>query len=285
MAVVRGLWIDRRGQSADAPDPVDQSEQVAAYLRFAEEMRMAGEAEKRARTWTKDSVAVVVDPIPFDPNSADSMTLRRVGMPAWMVGNLLKYRRAGGRFRRPEDIAKLYGMDSTLMAALLPYAYIARENEPDAETTSVWLPRDTFERAEQQPPKFEPGTIVELNRTDTTELKRIPGVGSAAAAAIISYRDRLGGYHHIGQLYEIRIDTARLAPWVHIDTTLIQPLRVNQAGLQRLQRHPYINFYQARAFIEERRREGRLTSLSRFSLMDEFTTEDIARMAPYISFD
>lgn len=65
------------------------------------------------------------------------------------------------------------------------------------------------------------GTLVDLNRADTTELKKIPGIGSGIARLIIGYRQRLGGFYNITQLQEIHLDTTQLQSWFSIDTRAI----------------------------------------------------------------
>ena len=45
--------------------------------------------------------------------------------------------------------------------------------------------------------------MLDLNRADTAELKKIPGIGSGIARLIVNYRQRLGGFYQIEQLQEI----------------------------------------------------------------------------------
>ena len=42
----------------------------------------------------------------FNPNTADSVTFCRLGLPGWMVRNILRYRSKGGKFRKAEDFRK-----------------------------------------------------------------------------------------------------------------------------------------------------------------------------------
>ena len=44
---------------------------------------------------------------PFDPNRTDSVTFCRLGLPAWMAKNILRYRSKGGKFRKAEDFKKV----------------------------------------------------------------------------------------------------------------------------------------------------------------------------------
>ena len=47
---------------------------------------------------------------PFDPNTADSTDLLRLGLQPWQVRNIYKYRAAGGVYRKASDFARLYGL-------------------------------------------------------------------------------------------------------------------------------------------------------------------------------
>jgi hypothetical protein len=52
----------------------------------------------------------------FDPNSADSIKLSRLGLPSYVVKNVLKYRAKGGRFKTPASFSKIYGLTPELFA-------------------------------------------------------------------------------------------------------------------------------------------------------------------------
>lgn len=147
---------------------------------------------------------------------------------------------------------------------------------------TIYLFRDSFP---PKAPKYEAGTLVSLNAADTTELKMIPGIGSAIARLIIGYRQQLGGYSNIEQLNEINLNAEKLRNWFVIDTTQITPINLNRAGINRLRTHPYLNFYQARVIIEHRRKHGNLRSLKQLSLYEEFSAEDLKRLSPYICFE
>ena len=141
------------------------------------------------------------------------------------------------------------------------------------------LPR--YERVE----KYEPGTLVNLNKADTTELKKIPGIGSGIARMIVNYRNRLGGFYKVEQLREINLDASQLLSWFSIDEADIQKIPVNKSSVDRLRNHPYINFYQAKAIVEYRRKHGNLQSLKPLVLYEEFKETDLERIAHYLSFE
>jgi competence ComEA-like helix-hairpin-helix protein len=136
--------------------------------------------------------------------------------------------------------------------------------------------------------KFPVGTRVELNTADTTTLKKVPGIGSAFAGRIVKYRALLGGFYTVGQLREVYgMDEARyqsLQSWFYADTAFIAKLPVNHLPVDRMARHPYISYPQARAIGQLSRRKGRLNGWEHLRLLEEFTEADRARLSPYLSF-
>lgn len=65
---------------------------------------------------------------PFDPNTADSTTLLRLGLRPWQVRNIYKYRAHGGVYRKPEDFARLYGLTAGQYRELEPYIRISSDS-------------------------------------------------------------------------------------------------------------------------------------------------------------
>ncbi|MDR2954976.1 MAG: helix-hairpin-helix domain-containing protein [Prevotella sp.] len=138
------------------------------------------------------------------------------------------------------------------------------------------------------PTKLKQGETIELNKADTSALKRIPGIGSAYANRIVKYRSLLGGFHNISQLGEVwGIDTELLSnimSYIIIRPEITQ-LEVNSAGYQELLKHPYLNKEQVKVIIDIRERKGKIESIDRLSLLEEFTENDIKRLKNYLSFN
>ena len=157
-----------------------------------------------------------------------------------------------------------------------------------AKPQQTWprLPRqNSYKQASN---KFPAGTVIELNQADTLTLRKIPGIGSTFARRIVGYRELLGGFYTVEQLAEVYgIDEERynaLHTWFKVDTTCIQPLRVNQLSFKELLRHPYLNTSQVRQ-IERLRRKAPLQSWNDLILLEEFSAIDRQRLRPYLSFE
>jgi DNA uptake protein ComE-like DNA-binding protein len=184
-----------------------------------------------------------------------------------------------------------------------PYTPFHPSKEQTPRRTSFSTPKDrrTYYRQEKEPDerpqstprypasnKFTKDTVIELNCADTLLLMRIPGIGRAYAKRITGYRKLLGGYHRIEQLMEV-YDMyeelyVKITPFLTVDPTLVTQIPVNASSLDKLRLHPYINFYQAKAIIETRKKKGPLTSVEDLQLLEEFGPDDWIRITPYLDF-
>lgn len=220
----------------------------------------------------------------FDPNTADSTELTNLGLSSFVVRNVLKYREKGGVFRSSESFARIYGISDEIFLRLKPYISISKEfvkkQEPES-TVSVVQRVDTLIKVF----KYSEGTLVDVGMADTTELKKIPGIGTGIAKAIVSYRNRLGGFYSLDQLHEIKYITPELMRWFKLDSLNLRKISINNAGIDLLRNHPYVNFYQAKVIVEHRKKKGKIKSLSQLSLYEEFTEKDLKRLVYYFTFD
>lgn len=239
----------------------------------------------------------------FDPNTADSLTLLELGLRPWQIRNMMKYRAKGGRYRQPDDFRKLYGMTDSAFAALKPYiridstAWIARRDslrqlrhERDSlRHVADSLRRDSIYSSRGYIVKRD--TIIELNSADTTTLQYIRGIGIYTAKTIIYYRNQLGGYvspqqiREIKQLQDYKVNFDSIVPHLRAKSDSVARLRVNYIGVERLQRHPYLSFTQAKAIYELRRNKFYLKSIDDLHGLNCLTDEDIRRIEPYLSFE
>lgn len=143
--------------------------------------------------------------------------------------------------------------------------------------------KDTLKYPRQE--KFASGIVIDVNTADTSVLKKIPGIGSVISSNVVDYRERLGGFHDIDQLLEVKyVDTA-LLKWFDVKTGVYRKISVNSAGIDELRKHTYMDFYKARAIVEYRRKRGKIKSLSQISMFKEFSDSDIDRLRHYLSFD
>lgn len=271
-----GIWaIMEYLRPVEVPVTLSESEEIDSFLANLEEQ------EKIRKSHTpKNEISVVLQP--FDPNTADSVLLRQLGLPVYIVRNILKYRAKGGVFRSPESFSRIYGLKEEVYQKLKPYITIA----PLVSVSHVRT--DTFRQLKDTIPyipQYEEGTIVDLNKVDTSILKRIPGIGSTLARMIVVYRQRLGGFYDVSQLQEVPHVGVELNKWFVVTPAGLHKIQVNSASLDKLRSHPYMDFYKAKAIMEYRRKRGKIKGLSQLSMFEEFTEKDLKRLSPYLTFE
>ena len=224
----------------------------------------------------------VVERFPFDPNTADSTQLLRLGLQPWQVRNIYKYRAAGGIYRKKEDFARLYGLTVKQYRELEPYIHISSDYLPASTLLEPEKPRerDTL----KYPVKIQEDVQINLNVMDTSTYRRVPGIGSYYARKIVEYGQRLGGYTSIDQLDEIEDFPQESKKYFALEEHAVRQLNINKLSLNELKRHPYINFYQAKAIVDYRRQNGPIRDLSELQLLSDFPEAAIQRLRPYVSY-
>lgn len=234
-----------------------------------------------------------VERFPFDPNTADSTQLLRLGLRSWQVKNIYKYRANGGVYRTPSDFARLYGLTQKEYHELEPYIRINKDYRPASELfdkSSIDAQpissdnRSQYRDTLKYPLKLKENEFVMLNSLDTNQYKKVPGIGSHYARRIAEYGRRLGGYVSTEQLREINGFPEESIRFFKLNTTHIKKINLNQLTLNQLKSHPYLDFYQARAIIDYRRLREPLKSLDDLKLLPEFPSDARQRLAPYVEF-
>lgn len=206
----------------------------------------------------------------FDPNTISVADLERLGFSKRQAKVIDNYRKKGGVFRRKNDFAKMYVVDSSMYSKLIPYINI----QPIADTTNF---PDKSSVAEQEISK---PILVELNSTDTLELVMIKGVGKSYARRIVAYRNLLGGFVSKQQLLEVWGLNSELFNSIEsniwVDSTLVQTINLNLVEFNDLKKHPYISDYQAKSIIYYREKRGSFISVEEIvlnKLVDKNTYE------------
>jgi hypothetical protein len=95
----------------------------------------------------------------------------------------------------------------------------------------------------------------------------------------------LGGYVKINQILEIEGIPDSLMKWFFLgDSVPFRKVYVNTESLSSLRKHPYLDFYQARAIVEFRRERGKIKGPEQLSFIEEFTDQDLVRLSPYLDY-
>ena len=213
----------------------DSNEKLERYRKYKENYQKYYTSEKYNVTAYKL--------FSFDPNLLDSVSFTQLGIKSYVTSNILKYRKKGGVFRSKIEFSKVYGISKEKYTELEPYITF-KENKK--HTSDSILVKQKIEKT---------NLIIDLNSSDTTQLMQIKGIGRYYANAIIRFRNTIGGFVSIEQLKEIkgmRSETYELIkPFCIVNLNFVKKINVNMASVDKLNSHPYLNFYQAKAIYHK----------------------------------
>ncbi|TRZ81982.1 MAG: hypothetical protein D4R91_05595 [Sediminibacterium sp.] len=147
----------------------------------------------------------------FDPNTIDSITALRLGIPSRQVTTLLRYRNKGGRFYHKEDIEKLYGLKKELVAQLIPYVAIKNfEKNIDRNTTYQKTFLNEYNRIDNRTRLVNDKSnnnsnewSIDINLADEKQWAASTKLNPTIIQNIIRYRNYLGGFTRLNQLKKV----------------------------------------------------------------------------------
>lgn len=217
----------------------------------------------------------------FDPNTLDQQGWQDFGLSPKQAGAIIKYRQKGGRFRKAEDLQKMYTIRPEIYQQLKPYVQI--------KDSISQVPFRTYSTTKANRAANKSAVVVyELNGLDTTGMQAINGIGPTFARRIYKYRERLGGFARPEQLLEVfGIDSGhfeRIRSQIQIDEGQVRKININTADFDTLRQHPYLRYKQVNAIIEYRKQHGNYSSFADLKKVAILPAETVDKLVPYFSF-
>lgn len=219
----------------------------------------------------------------FDPNTASLEDWNKLGIKEKTALTIQKYIAKGGRFYKPEDIKKIWGLRASDAERLLPYVRIKDLNK---------------EYSLSEKPEFQKATNpvirktireVDVNLADTLDFKELPGIGSKLSQRIVAFREKLGGFHSVDQVGETYFLTdsvfQKIKPHLVISRWHLKKININSASIEQLRSHPYIKYNLANAIISYRKQHGNFKSVEDVKKIMIFSEEEYNKTAPYFAID
>ena len=215
----------------------------------------------------------------FDPNSASESDFIQLGLPIFLAKRIINYRTKGGKFRKATDFARIYGLRESDFQRLLPYIQLPENEAKEYSKTTYTKPNFTAKTEK----------IIDLNAADTSDLKRINGIGSVLALRIIKYRNKLGGFDNAEQLREVygldsSVANSTLTKFVLQDKNLLKQLSINLLPSDSLAKHPYIGRKAAKILANYRTQHGSYHSKEDILKSKALEMDKIEKLLPYLQF-
>jgi len=219
--------------------------------------------------WSRNSI--------FNPNEVTKDELLKAGCPERIAHNWSRYLEKGGRFRRVEDVRRIYGMTDALFEQIKPFVRLEKMH--------------VFSR----PPKFgdrherimpRPCREIDINQADSLDWESLPGIGTVLASRIVRFRERLGGFFsldQVGETYGLQDSVfQKLKPCLRLSPPF-RKIPLNQATEEQLVAHPYISWKLARIIIAYRREHGPFQELRDLASIPALSPDDLKKLEPYLA--
>jgi competence protein ComEA len=136
----------------------------------------------------------------FDPNAISQAQWQELGLRDKTILTIQHYLQKGGRFRKPEDLRKIWGLKPTEADLLIPYVQIPAAIAAGKKETLVWKEAPFQDSTKIKPHKNWNLPPIDINLADTEAWMKFPGIGEVLAARIVKFRDKMGGFQSIDQV-------------------------------------------------------------------------------------
>jgi len=214
----------------------------------------------------------------FDPNTLDEEGWEKLGIRDKTIATIKNYLSKGGKFYKPEDIKRIWGIDAEVAEKLIPYIQIEKK-----EYTNNYPEKPAYEKKVYTP------SVIDINTADTAAFIALPGIGSKLAQRIIAFRDKLGGFYKIEQVGEtfLLADSTfqKIKPRLVLNNASVKQININTATLDELKAHPYIRYAIGNAIIQYRTQHGNFSSVNDFKKIILVTVEVFNKTLPYLKVE
>lgn len=253
-------------ETKEKPDAIDFRKEIAT---FQAELNKNKSNQKSHDRPLSSSQSRQINPFPFNPNELTREEGLRLGLPDFVVNNIIKYRKKGGRFDEPEDFARLYGLPDSAFQKLKPYIRLPETSDKQQDDAQKWQAGD-----------LEPDTLFPFNPNDLPIKQwRKLGLSDRTILTIKNYEEQ-GGYFRkkadLAKIYGLEEEVfATLEPFIELDQSnqktkrqaskapvakSSKPVDINSADSLQLLTVSGIGPFYAKVILEERRRLGGFVS-------------------------
>lgn len=217
----------------------------------------------------------------FDPNTISLQGWQKLGLRDKTISTIQNYLAKGGKFRKTEDLQRVYGLHKDEYERLAPYVRIEISNDATSYTTTE---KNTTGYIPASKRKYE---AIDINTGDTTAFIALPGIGSKLAARIINFRDKLGGFYSINQVGETfglpDSTFQRIKQYLKLENTSIKKININTATIDELKAHPYIRYSLANPVVAYRNQHGFFEKVEDIKKVMVVTDEIYNKISPYLT--
>ena len=253
------------------------------YQKNENENAYAYQYDKRKSSYNENDI-VKGELFYFDPNTITGSEWKRLGLRDKTIKTIENYRNKGGRFYKPEDLQRIYGLHDDEYERLKPYIKIGSNTPKTNEVPVSSRPKDEIQSSKSYATRY---LIIDVNNADTTAFISLPGIGSKLAARIITFREKLGGFYsveQIGETYGLPDSTfQKIKQYLKLDNPSVKKININTATVDELKAHPYIKYSLANPIIAYRNEHGSFSKIEDIKKVMAVTDDIYKKIAPYLT--
>jgi len=229
----------------------------------------------------KESSIIAGELFYFNPNTASAEDFQRLGLREKTIQTILNYRNKGGRFYKADDLERIYGLRHEEFERLFPYVQIETKTTVPKETAG-FTSTSTSKSENKETENF----VIDINSTDTTEWKKLKGIGSKLSQRIVNFRSKLGGFVTVDQVAETfglpDSTFQKIKPQLQFSETGIKKINLNTATIDDLKGHPYIKYALANAIVQYRAEHGNFKAVAELQKLGAIDEVLFKKIAPYL---
>lgn len=221
----------------------------------------------------------------FDPNTLGESGWKELGLRDRTIRTLLNYRSKGGKFRKPDDLQKIYGLRPDEFERLRPYISITTTNENKQQYQTYNNDRTSSPATFEAKPSYRPKAI-DINTAGIEDFKSLYGIGDKLAARIVNFRTKLGGFYsvdQVGETYGVPDSTFKnIKAYLQLNNKQIQKLNINTATYDELNAHPYISSKLAYLILKQKKEKGNFTNIENLKELVSQTNDSYEKVINYV---
>jgi len=261
-------------------DKKDLEKFISDINRFENEVTHYSDSLKTSRQFNyqqmdRSMAEAKLQPFPFDPNNLPAEQWKKIGLKDWQIKTIKNFESKGGKFYSKEDVRKMYCLKPSEYEILEPF---------------IVIPTKKYETVSNTPRAEKPTVeklIIDLNTADSATLTSLYGIGPSFAKRILKYRNLLGGFYSKQQLTEVYgFDQSKLdqiANKITVSAGNIKKININTVKTDELKKHPYLDYYTAKAIVDRRISKGNYTSVEQLKEIELIHGDLYQKIFNYLS--
>lgn len=244
--------------------PLELDEEMMCQIQLLDSLRRVAQQHQSPRVY------------PFNPTFLNDYRAYVLDLPAEAVDRIAKFRNQGKWINSLKQFQAITGLEDSVMQRIEPFLKLPEFKKPNSSFGDKSL-------SDNRNP-------IDLNTAKASELMYIRGIGPVKSKRIVEFRERIGGFAHMHQLYAVYgldtqlVDAIKEQFFIDQTRTIIK-MQVNKASVSDLATIPGISFETARLIWLERRRVGEFTSWSQLRAIPVLQGTKFALIEVYLTLD